>query len=268
MRRAALLGASALILLGVLGVFNALGFIQVSIGSLFWALVLIAAGVWLLWGVVGGRPSVQSEKVTISLEGASSARVRIRHGAGRLEIKAGAAANELAGGMFGGGLDYDVRQEGEVLDVEMRVASQGFPGLMSPWGWVGARGLDWSVGLSGEIPLSLEIQGGASDNRLDLSDLSVTDFRLQTGASSTNLTLPAGAGHTKAEVRSGVGSVSIRIPMRVAARIRVKGALSGTTVDRSRFPRKGRAYESADYATAANKVDLDVQMSVGSVDIR
>jgi hypothetical protein len=39
-------------------------------------------------------------------------------------------------------------------------------------------------------------------------------------------------------------------------------------VDRSRFPQNGNIYQSPDYATAANRLDIQVETGVGSVDIR
>jgi hypothetical protein len=111
------------------------------------------------------------------------------------------------------------------------------------------------------------LETGASETRLDLDDLQISELRLKTGASSTNVNLPAQAGFTRVMVESGAASVDIRIPQGVAARIRSRGGLSSLSLDRSRFPRTGDTYQSADYDTALNKVDIDVQMGVGSVTI-
>jgi hypothetical protein len=268
MRRSSLFWGGILILVGALLLLNNLGILDVNIWSLIWPLFLIALGLWLLWGILAGPRLAEAEEVTIPLEGAERARVRVRHGAGRLHISAGAGPGELAAGTFGGGLDYRVKREGDTLDVEMRVPAGVFPGFAFPWMWGRGGMLDWSLGLNGEIPLSLELEAGANDMRLDLADLRVTDLRLQTGASATDLMLPANAGHTRAEIRSGAASVTIRVPSGVAARIRVKGGLAGITVDKSRFPRRGDVYQSADYDTAPNKVDVDVETGVGSIDVR
>jgi hypothetical protein len=266
MRRNSLFWAVVLILVGsalLLGnLFN------VNVWSLIWPLFLIALGSWFLWGVLAGPRPVVPEQVAIPLEGAGQARLRVRHGAGRLHINAGAGPDELVAGTFGGGLDYQVRREGDILDVEMRVPAEGFPRFIWPWMWGPGGALDWSFGLDGDIPLSLDLETGASDTRLDLADLRVTDLRLQTGASATVLTLPAHAGHTRVHIGAGAASVAIRVPSGVAARIRVKGGLTGIAVDKSRFPRAGDVYQSADYDTAPNKVDVNVETGVGSVDVR
>ncbi len=53
----------------------------------------------------GGFSDVPREQSSVPLEGAQSASVTVHHGAGRLSIGAGAAADQLLSGSFGGGLD-------------------------------------------------------------------------------------------------------------------------------------------------------------------
>jgi hypothetical protein len=122
--------------------------------------------------------------------------------------------------------------------------------------------------MNSEIPLELDVDTGASAARLDLEDLKVTDLRLETGASSTEITLPAKAGYTKVEIDAGAASLGIRIPSGVAARIKTEGALVGVNVDQSRFPREGVVYQSVDYETAENKADLDIDIGAGSISVR
>jgi hypothetical protein len=96
----------------------------------------------------------------------------------------------------------------------------------------------------------------------------VTELKLKSGASSTQMTLPAHAGHTRAQIESGAASVNVRIPEGVAARIRTRAGLASIQVDTQRFPRSGEYYQSPDYEAAEHRVDLDVQTGVGSVDVR
>jgi len=268
MNKSTLFWGGILILAGILLLLNSLGILDVNMWSLIGPLFLIALGVWVLWGVIVGPRSIEAEEATIPLEGAGWARVRIRHGAGCLHVDAGAGAGELAAGTFGGGLDRRVRRDGDMLDVEMRVPSRSFPRFVTPRMWGPGHTLDWSFGLNGEIPLSLDLETGASETRLDLADLRVTDLRLQTGASATDLTLPANARHTRVNIGSGAASVTIRVPSGVAARIRAKSGLAAITVDQSRFPRMGDTYLSPDYDTAPNRVDVNIETGVGSVDVR
>jgi hypothetical protein len=268
MRRITVWIGIALIVAGVLGVLDALGVITVSVCGLFWGFVFVAAGVWMVLGVIDRRPSIEAQAAVIPLEGAQRAQIHIHHGAGRLQISAGAGQDELLSGTFRGGLDSETSREGDLLDVEMRLPPGNVQGLVYPWKWGGGRGLEWKVVLNDDIPLSISVEGGVSENRLNLDDLRVTDLRVETGASATWLTLPANAGETRAEISCGAGSVQVTVPAGVAARIRTSSTLGGTSVDRKRFPRVGRKLcESPDYETAANKVDLDIDVSIGSVTV-
>jgi hypothetical protein len=170
--------------------------------------------------------------------------------------------DSLVEGDFGGGVDIDSRRNGDALDASLRVPAQVFPFY---W-WPGTT-LDWNVRLNPEVPLTLEVEGGANEARIDLNDLQVKELSFKSGASSSILTLPAQAGMTHARVSSGAASVNVAVPEGVAARIRWRGGLSSISVNPARFQRFGDSYQSPDYDTAPNKVDLDVEMGVGSVTV-
>lgn len=267
-RNARLFWGSLLVLVGVLLTLENLGIVEVNVWGLVWPLFLIFLGVWILWGFFFAKSSWETEEVTIPLEGASRAHVHIKHGAGRLRVDGSAGSSSLVDGAFGGGLDHRVEREGDMLDVRMRLPVGVFPNFAFPWVWGPAHTLDWTFGLNSQIPLSLEFETGAGDVQLDLSDLRVIDLRLQTGASATDLTLPTSAGYTRATISAGAASVKVRVPSGVAARIRVSGVLTEITVDRGRFPRTGGVYQSPDYDTALNKVDVEIDTGVGSIEIR
>lgn len=271
MRKSALFWGGILILFGTLLLLQNLDILPLNIWKLFWPLLLILLGLWTLWGVFAPRRAPESEQASIPLEGASRARVRVRHGAGRLTINAGAGSGELATGTFGGGLEYRAQRDAQAdeLNVKMRMPRRD-DFFFAPWTWGGGgRGaLDWSFSLNRDIPLALELKTGASETQLDLTDLRVADLRLQTGASSTDLTLPAQAGHTQVAIEAGAASITIRVPPGVAARVRATGGAASIDVDQSRFPRAGAVYQSADYDTAPNRVEMDIHVGAGSVDIR
>jgi hypothetical protein len=195
--------------------------------------------------------------------------VKIRHGAGRLAIGAGAGPGDLLSGTFGGGLDARTTREGELLRVDMQVKERRFGDLAGPWFHGKFAALDWDVVFSPQVTLDLELETGASESRIVLTDLTARDVRLKTGASATTIDLPAAAGRTRLWIDSGAASVKVRVPGGVAARIHLRAALAGTRVDAVRFPRRGEAqlYESSDFETAANRVEIDVDTGVGSIEI-
>ncbi len=255
-----------LVVIGVLFLLNSLGLLAVNAWSLIWPVFIIILGVRFVWGALSGRGRVTQEEAAIPLEGAARATILLNHGAGRLHVAAGASGDTLLEGTFGGGLHYRCKREGDRLAVRMRIAGGDF-GAWGPWSW-NAGGLDWDFRMNDKVPLSLEFETGASENVLDLTNLAVTDLALRTGASLTEVMLPQNAGQTRVVIRAGAASVSLRVPTGVAARIRVHGGLAGKEIDSGRFPRSGDAYESSDYATAANKVDVDAEIGAGSIQVR
>ena len=250
-----------LLLLGNAGVFEG-----VNVWNLFWPLLLMAFGAWILLGALGGRRPIEVEQASIPLDGATSAYVEVHHGAGRLTVGAGAGPNELAAGEFRGGLEYQAERSGDSLRVNMNISAREWGFWAQPWHWWGPGGaLDWNVRFNDDIPLSLKFETGATEMRLDLTDLRVTDLEIKTGASETTLTLPARAGFTRMKLESGAASLKVRVPQGVAARIRAKTGIADVKVDTTRFPRAEGAYQSPDYDTAANKVDMDIETGVASV---
>ncbi len=171
----------------------------------------------------------------------------------------------LYSGQFGGGVERKVRRNGQRLEASLRTGDMTW---FAPWDWWGsAGGLDWDVALNPTVPLSLNFETGASRAELDLTNLCVRELRVQTGASATVITMPAQAGATQARIESGAASVKVRVPDSVAARIEGTMGLGALNVNERRFPRRGGVYESDDYATAANRLDLRVEGGVGAVEV-
>jgi hypothetical protein len=259
MRRNELFVGAALIVMGILLLFGLV--LRLNVWTLIWPLLLVGVGLWIIWAATGRAGQVPAEPGTVPLEGAARARVVVHHGAGRLSIGAGAPADQLLTGTFGGGLQASTRREGDLLDADLRVR-QGWP-----WQW-GPRGLDWDMHLSAGIPLALVLETGAAEAHLDLTDLQVTELSLSTGVSSTEVTLPAHAGFTRVKAGTGVASVRFIVPQGVAVEFEFEGGLATANVDTNRFPRVGDVYRSPDYDTAANKVQIKAEAGVGSVDLR
>jgi len=67
--------------------------------------------------------------------------------------------------------------------------------------------------------------------------------------------------------RSGAATVRIRVPDGVAARIRPSLGAATLNVRGARFPWQGGTYQSPDYDTAANRVDLDIDAGAATIDV-
>jgi hypothetical protein len=261
--RGSLFWGIVLIVLAALLLLSQQGWLKGDIFGYFWPAVIILFGLWLLLLALSkGRSGSASQTLSIPLESARTARIKLDHAAGRLKIQAGASSTELLNGVFGPEVDYESHLETDQLQVKVRTSSHF-------WAWFPGESMDWDIHFNAEIPLNLKIDSGASASNLDLTDLKVVDLDIDTGASSTDVTLPANAGNTRVDIDSGAASLNLRIPSGVAARIKVKSGIASVNVDSNRFPHvDGGLYQSADFATAVNRADITIDTGVGSVDIR
>lgn len=261
MNRNQLFWGSALILVGGLLLAGEMGVTLPngnSLMSIFWPLLLIGFGAWVLLSVFM-RGTVETETVSIDLQGARSAALRINHGAGEFRLHGGAGSFEIVRGAFTGGLEHKSNLDGETLNVHLRPANDMsiFPPFMS------RSQLDWDFSLNNSVPTALDMNLGANKSVIDLKDLTITDIKLKTGASDTVLTLPA-RGRLKLDCDIGAASLTVIVPEGVS--IRAKGAIGvgDFHVDRSRFPNN----ESPDFAAAENAVDIWVKGGAVSVHIK
>lgn len=265
MRRNQLVWGVILLLVGGLMFANEMGVKLpngVSLMELFWPVVLILGGIWVLVGVFF-RGSVEVENASIGLQGAASVDLKINHGAGELKLHNGAISNEIAHGSFTGGMEYKAIRNGNRLEVRMRPAKDflDFP-------FFGPRNqLDWDIALNAEVPISLKLNLGANKSDLDLHDMNITDLDLDTGASDTKLTLPS-RGRFRADLDLGAASLEVIVPEGLSARIRASLGAADLKIDQSRFPRNGSYYQSPDYETTANAVDMTIDAGAASIKVK
>jgi hypothetical protein len=192
------------------------------------------------------------------------------HGAGHLKVMPGANGDALVSGVFGGGLDAIVQRDGGFLDVRMSPARKaGFMSWRFPWAWSRANALDWDLVLNKRLPIVLQVKAGGGQADLDLSDLCITELNLETSASSTTISFPAHTPRTKANIEASVASLSIHVPPGVAALIRTEKALSSAEIDLDRFivVKDAHEYRTADYETAANCLEIQISLSLGSIEV-
>ena len=133
------------------------------------------------------------------------------------------------------------------------------------WDEVGVR---WEVRLTRSIPLTINIKSAASNMELSLSQLKVTELRLDVDAGNCKVTVPSSAGTTNMKIEADVANIELTIPDGVAAKIRADTDLSAFDVDESRFPKQGDYYISDHFDTAQNRIYLEIDCDVGRVQVK
>jgi hypothetical protein len=122
------------------------------------------------------------------------------------------------------------------------------------------------VSLNPQIPTALTLNVGANKAMLDLRDLNITDLKLETGASDTRVTLPA-VGRYRADFDLGAASLEVTVPDGLSARIRASIGAASLQVNESRFPRNGSYYQSPNYDSATNAVDMTIDAGAASIKV-
>lgn len=264
MTRGRVFWGSLFLLAGGLLLLRNLGLLPFPLGNVFWPLLLVLLGLWLIGrSFVGGR-SLADEDLVVPSEGANLVKLKLEHAAGRLTIGPGAGADELLRGSFAGGVRSRVRRRDAEVRVTLAVPSRNWFDLP----FVGLGGLAWNLELSPELTYELDIKTAAGESRLELGDLQVRQLRLQTGASSTQAELPAVVDRGRVEIEAGVASVELHVPPEVAARVSSEVGLAAVEVDGRRFPLTNGAHQSRDFETADRRLEIQIQAGVGSVKVR
>lgn len=254
----------------------------------FWPLLVIALGVYILLGrrmgwwatvlvvvavlvAVGGALVLGSGKeqpvttTTETLENLTSVGVHIVFGAGDLNVGSlPAGSPNLVEGRFG---------EGSGQGANVHLSRSGTAGELNismdrrPWvQWFSKA--SWNLGLSQTPLLSIDVDSGASDAKLDLRDLKVTKLDLAVGAANVDVIMPANAGNVTVEINAGAADITITVPPDVAAKIHKSSGLSSFVVDGGRFPLSGDDYVSPHFDAAKNRVTIDLNVGAASVTIK
>ena len=235
---------------------------RASWAALLVVLLLVAVGASALW-----FSSDQEEVVTSFVEplgDLQSVAVRVAFGAGDLRLRSLAADSpNLVQAEFqtpGLAANAALRRSGESGELRITMAERGRFGRPAA--------ADWDVALSRSPRLAIDIDGGAANIRLNLRDLRVAELDLDIGAADVEVTLPANAGETTVSVDAGAADIEISVPEGVAAKIDAARGLSSLEVDTSRFPRTDGGYASPNFASAQNRVTIDLRVGVSSVKVR
>lgn len=260
MRRDNIFWGGVLILAGVLLYLQTQGYITDAF-KYFWPLALIIVGVWIILGVYWKPDRSSDETFSIPMNAAQSVRYHFSHGAGQLEISGGAPAGQALVGTSAVGMNRKSYLNGDQLDVRIEAGPSFVP-------FVGPNQGVWRFQLPQDVPALLTVESGASSMNIDLTDVLATRLALKTGASSTNVTMPA-RGASLLDVEAGAASINIRVPEVTAGRIRVKEGVTAVNVDTTRFPRLDSGiYQSSNFDASQNRTEITIESGLGSVTVK
>lgn len=132
------------------------------------------------------------------------------------------------------------------------------------------RALDWTVNLTPDIPLELVITSASGAVTLDLAGVQLSGLMVTDVSGSIEITLPApqNAAYT-AQVINTSGSSTVQLPATAAARVEVKGNISGSATVDGRFTEVvAGVWETADFADAQERIVLELTTVSGALIVR
>ena len=294
--RPSLIGPLILITIGVLFLLANLGALPLTfweIAARYWPLIFILIGleiiigrqsivgglvVIVLWiaivgGVIwlsftqGGAPIVGGTTETINqpLGEIKSATVDLNVGVAQVNVTAlNSDTNDLMNGIFVHADNVRVNKAYNVAGTEGRLSLKE-DGVNFMLG--GSSSSRWDLKLNPGIPIAVRLNGGVGRATLDLAALNIPSIAIDAGVGNLTLTTPKN-GVTTMTINGGVGNVTINIPPGVAAYIRVDSGLGNARIDQTRFVKSDKIYQSANYATAENKIDISIDGGLGNITIQ
>jgi hypothetical protein len=240
---------------------------SIWITYLFWVglFVLLFTTDWLSWQL-----ATRKQHTSFPLDQVKRASIHVRHKEGYLQIDSETAENVLFNGVFGGGLESQVDRSEEVANIQLSAPErQGLLSWKYPWSWESANMLDWTLHLSDRIPLALEIEMASEEAEFQLGALQITELKIKTDTSFTQVFLPDRNGQTAVNIEANTAVLTLHVPPDTAASIHLGIVTSKVDVDLARFPmiEEGGEYRSKRYNAASKRVDIRIGGTMSSVRI-
>lgn len=126
---------------------------------------------------------------------------------------------------------------------------------------------DLELLLSRKVHYDLDMSAGAINGSMDLSRLLVDNLKISTGASDFRLGFGDTGISTHGKIESGASKLTLVIPDNVGVTIRLNGVATSTNFMGSGLLLEGKNWVSPQYANAKTKIDLEISMAAGSVQL-
>lgn len=200
-------------------------------------------------------------KRTIELDKTASVRVKLKMGAGTVNLRGGSANLMDA--------DFKYNIPSWKPDVKYAVAGdQGNLTIEQPSGehsGLGNKEYTWDVSLNDEKPLALEVEFGAGECNMNAGTLSLQSLDVNMGVGKLQLDL---RGTPKKDyevrIRGGVGEATVYVPSKVGVVANASGGLGA--IDAKGLQKRGDRYVNDAYETNAKvSIRLDISGGIGAI---
>ncbi|MFZ2052931.1 MAG: toast rack family protein [Candidatus Aminicenantales bacterium] len=207
--------------------------------------------------------NITTDTKTVEAAGAERVEVNLKMGAGEMRVSGGARTLMEAEFTYRTRrrppeVDYHVSGGRGVLTVRHRRSGGPF---------LGSSKNEWDVRLNGGIPVKLEVDLGAGESRLDLSDIDLRSLTIDMGVGEMKLDLRGSYEQDlDVSIDGGIGSGTIYLPRNLGVRVRVDGGIG--SVHAPGFAKNGHVYTNDNYGKSPVTIDVSVDAGIGSIDLR
>jgi hypothetical protein len=237
-------------------------------------LVLTASAV--AFTACGGGSSVGENTVTgplvtdpvhVDSAGIESGTITLKMGVGELEVSSGAPSGSLVDGK----LEYNVpswkpkvvqAQGGKTAQLSIEQPSSTRTSSNSG----GHTENHWTLQVAPTIPVTMDIECGVGNAKLDLGALKLRGLALNVGVGQIEVDLRGRPDHDyTVKIHGGVGETTVHLPTEAAIRANVQSGLVPVKVEG--LEKHGDTWESAGSGAAAPVIRLEVEGGIGQIKI-
>jgi hypothetical protein len=221
---------------------------------LFLLLTILAGALYLTDSVVYS----DSRELTLNAKaeaGVESVDLTLGYGAGRLIIGSGSKEYFLRNNVTTRSTNDPVlayARNGTKALVDLKMAGS-IPGF-------GKQEL-WDIELSPDVVYNIDMDYGASDCQIDISKLKVASMELESGATSTRIIF--GDYPTNVKIGTGASSTHLLFPKGAGVVVSVEGGAISTNLDG--FTKQGSNYFSPGFKDGGNNIQIEISAGAASV---
>jgi hypothetical protein len=257
--------------------------------------LLVGAGIGFVYSKNNQESKILINNLSVPLNGATAAKIDLNAGSGNLMIdRLSNYENLLASGalQYTENLGVPARtlttNNGQTT-LTLTKSNGAQTGFHLPW-TACADDTEWQIHLNPTVPSYVVAYNGGGNVKLDLSGMTITQVMADSGGGNVDLVLPetitnlnvtakTGAGNVSIELgnamtgsntinaKSGAGNVTIKVSNGIVARIHTSVGMGKVVVDTQFNKIDDNTYQSVDYESAANKVEITATSGAGNVTV-
>ncbi len=209
----------------------------------------------------GPRGPLRHDPVSIELDKSEVVRTEFKIGAGKLEVRGGAA--KLVEGEF----TYNVPS----WKPRVEWVPSSFRGLLTisqpeSHGHIGNSDYEWNLRLNDDKPMDIKLELGAGEADLELGSLNLRGVDIEMGVGKLMLDL-RGSPKTDYSVRiqGGVGEATVYFPKDVGVAADAKGGIGG--IHAEGLHKDGSHFTNDTWPGAKVRIRVDVEGGIGAINL-